>query len=87
MEERGDHEQLRHGRRRSLIRVPKWRTLIVIHANHANEIDGAVKDALSELAGCGATLLNQSVLLKGINDDVEALADLSEALFAAGVMP
>lgn len=60
---------------------------IVIHANHANEIDGAVRAALGKLRKSGAMLLNQSVLLRGVNDSADALAALSEALFAAGVLP
>ncbi|MBP6514496.1 MAG: EF-P beta-lysylation protein EpmB, partial [Steroidobacteraceae bacterium] len=59
----------------------------VIHANHAAELDSSVEDALRGLAGAGATLLNQSVLLRGVNDSVDALAGLSERLFAAGVLP
>lgn len=62
-------------------------TIVVLHANHANEIDAAVVEACRRLAASGARLLNQSVLLKSVNDSVEALADLSEALFAAGVLP
>lgn len=65
----------------------KQRLIVVIHANHANEIDAGVERALADLAACGATLLNQSVLLKGVNDDAQALIDLSERLFAAGVLP
>lgn len=61
--------------------------VVVIHANHANEIDASVHKACARLAGAGATLLNQSVLLAGINDSVDALAQLSEALFAAKVLP
>ncbi len=64
-----------------------WRTVVVIHANHANEIDAQVRHALASLARSGATLLNQSVLLRGVNDDDTALAQLSEKLFAAGVLP
>ena len=61
--------------------------VIVIHANHAREIDAGVEAALVALRGTGATLLNQAVLLRGVNDDAGALADLSECLFAAGVLP
>jgi L-lysine 2,3-aminomutase len=43
--------------------------------------------ALDGLRGAGALLLNQSVLLRGVNDSVDALADLSEKLFAIGVQP
>lgn len=60
---------------------------VVVHANHANEIDESVRTALAHLRETGAALLNQSVLLRGVNDDANALANLSEALFAAGVLP
>jgi EF-P beta-lysylation protein EpmB len=64
-----------------------WRTVFVLHANHANEIDDTVRHACEQLRASGVTLLNQSVLLKGVNDSVDALKDLSMALFEAGVMP
>lgn len=62
-------------------------TVIVIHANHAREIDASVRRACRDLSARGVTLLNQSVLLAGVNDSVAALEELSEALFAAGVLP
>lgn len=62
-------------------------TVVVIHANHARELDQDVATALSLLRQTGATLLNQSVLLRGVNDRVEALVDLSRALFDSGVLP
>ncbi|HEU4653065.1 MAG TPA: EF-P beta-lysylation protein EpmB [Steroidobacteraceae bacterium] len=61
--------------------------VLVIHANHAHEIDGSVGSACSRLRERGVTLLNQSVLLAGVNDDASTLANLSEALFAVGVLP
>ncbi|QTF91730.1 EF-P beta-lysylation protein EpmB [Halomonas sp. BM-2019] len=61
--------------------------VIVLHINHANEIDDAVIAACERLKAAGATLLNQSVLLRGVNDSADALAALSERLFAAGVLP
>lgn len=61
--------------------------IVVLHANHAREIDSEVARACRHLANAGATLLNQSVLLAGVNDSTSALAELSEALFAAGVLP
>ena len=61
--------------------------VVVVHANHAAEIDEEVRDALQRLRGTGAQLLNQSVLLAGVNDDVDRLADLSCSLFDAGVLP
>lgn len=61
--------------------------IIVVHANHANEINGTMREACLRLRNAGATLLNQSVLLRGVNDDAATLAALSEALFATGVLP
>lgn len=61
--------------------------VVVLHANHANEFDPSVDAACARLRASGATLLNQSVLLRGINDSADALADLSERMFAAGVLP
>ena len=61
--------------------------VVVIHANHPAEIDAPVVAALAALRATGATLLNQAVLLRGVNDDAAVLADLSERLFAAGVLP
>lgn len=70
-----------------LLAGTRLKTVMVIHANHANEIDAEVRDALGRLADAGVALLNQSVLLRGVNDDASALAALSEALFDAGVTP
>lgn len=65
----------------------RLRVVIVLHINHAQEIDHDVRAACALLAGTGALLLNQSVLLRGVNDSVVALTALSEALFTAGVLP
>jgi EF-P beta-lysylation protein EpmB len=65
----------------------RLKPVVVVHANHANEIDAAVQAALAHLRSSGVTLLNQSVLLRGVNDTVESLAALSESLFAVGVLP
>jgi EF-P beta-lysylation protein EpmB len=65
----------------------RLRPVMVVHINHANEIDTAVRAAMKRLSDAGVALLNQSVLLRGINDSAQALARLSEALFDAGVMP
>jgi EF-P beta-lysylation protein EpmB len=67
-------------------RVPLQR-VVVVHANHPNEIDAPVAAACSALLGTGTTVLNQSVLLRGINDDVGVLQALSERLFECGVLP
>lgn len=61
--------------------------VVVVHCNHANEIDDHVRAAIRDLTAARITVFNQSVLLKGVNDSVAALLDLSEALFAAGVVP
>ena len=64
-----------------------WPVTLVVHANHANEFDGTVDAALGRLRAAGVHLLNQAVLLRGVNDSVDALAALSERGFAAGVLP
>ena len=61
--------------------------VVVIHANHPNEIDDSVARALDVLGNAGATLLNQAVLLRGVNDSSEALEGLSKRLFECGVLP
>lgn len=61
--------------------------VIVLHINHPQELDSIVITALLALKNAGVLLLNQSVLLKGINDDVEILSHLSQQLFNAGVLP
>lgn len=61
--------------------------VVVVHANHPAEIDEAVAASLQCLADAGATVLNQSVLLRGVNDNVEALVELSRRLFAARTLP
>lgn len=62
-------------------------TVVVVHCNHANEIDDTVKRYLKDLKQAGILLLNQSVLLAGVNDSAVALIDLSEKLFSAHVLP
>ncbi|MGH8033115.1 MAG: EF-P beta-lysylation protein EpmB [Luteimonas sp.] len=64
-----------------------WPLAIVVHANHGNEFDASVDAAMARLRDTGAALLNQSVLLRGVNDSIDALADLCERGFAAGVLP
>lgn len=64
-----------------------WPVALVLHSNHAQEIDAEVRDACARLRAGGVQLLNQSVLLAGVNDSVPALQDLSEALWSAGVLP
>jgi len=61
--------------------------VIVLHINHPQEIDAEVSQAIEHLRRSGATLLNQSVLLRGINDNAPTLTQLSHALFTNGVLP
>lgn len=73
-----------------LIRIlssTRLKTTVVIHCNHPNEINQAVIDALDPLHSSKITLLNQSILLRKINDNSKVLIHLSERLFDAGVLP
>jgi len=65
-------------------RLSKW---IVLHINHAQEIDSHLVDAIVRLQRTGATVLNQSVLLRGVNDSVDAMVELCERLVDCGVLP
>ena len=70
-----------------LMRDTPLQTSIVVHVNHPNELDSLTIESLRRCKESGITLLNQSVLLKNINDDTETLIKLSEILFLAGVLP
>ena len=61
--------------------------LIVVQANHPHELGGGVPEALARLRQASLPVLNQSVLLRGVNDRAETLAQLSESLFDHGVLP
>ncbi len=65
----------------------RLRTVMVIHANHPNEVTPELHRAMQELTASGAQLLNQSVLLKSVNDSADTLVTLSESLFEIGVLP
>ena len=65
----------------------RFKVVLVMHVNHANEIDLDVKRAMVELKKIDLTLLNQSVLLKGVNDNTETLNQLSHTLFDAHILP
>ncbi|OYP33929.1 EF-P beta-lysylation protein EpmB [Rhodopirellula sp. MGV] len=60
---------------------------MVIHANHSQEFDAAVDASIKRLRSEGVTVLNQSVLLAGINDDADTLIELSKTLINRGVQP
>ena len=61
--------------------------VLVLHFNHPNEINFLIKQSLRKLSATGISLLNQAVLLRGVNDDAECLTNLSEQLFQAGALP
>ena len=61
--------------------------IVVLHSNHANELDHVVAGQLALFQQANITLFNQTVLLKGINDQVDTLIELSERLFEIGVLP
>lgn len=65
-------------------RLTAW---MVVHSNHAAEIDGETSAALQRLVDAGIPVLNQSVLLRGVNDSADALEALSRALIDCRVMP
>jgi EF-P beta-lysylation protein EpmB len=65
----------------------RLQAVMVLHVNHAQEIDQSLKNALQRLRSAGVTLLNQAVLLRGINDNGDAQVALNETLFSAGVIP
>jgi EF-P beta-lysylation protein EpmB len=71
----------------SMLQQSRLQCVMVIHCNHAREIDKELAQSLAKFTASGVTLLNQSVLLKGVNDSAQVLATLSETLFSAGVMP
>lgn len=79
-------ERVTEGLCRTLSRL-RLSPVVVIHANHPRELGTATARALSRMRVTGTTLLNQSVLLRGINDRAATLAELSERLFALGVLP
>lgn len=62
-------------------------TVLVVHCNHANEIDEAVAAAMRAARERGVTVFNQAVLLRGVNDSLDAQLALHKALFAAGILP
>src|SRR5436190_6397934 len=65
----------------------RLQTIVVTHSNHAKELDHSVKTAIASLRQREIMVLNQAVLLKGVNDNLADLVDLSERLFACGILP
>lgn len=71
----------------SLLKNSRLRIILVVHSNHAAELDDFTCSKLSALVQHQITVLNQAVLLKGVNNSAQLLVDLSYRLFEAGVMP
>ncbi len=70
-----------------LLSESKHQVVMVVHANHSQELGSEFGLAMQALKALGVTLLNQSVLLSGVNDDADVLSELSQRLLAYGVMP
>ncbi|MFL1539902.1 EF-P beta-lysylation protein EpmB [Acinetobacter baumannii] len=71
----------------SLLKNSRLRIILVVHSNHASELDDFTCSKLLQLSEYHITVLNQAVLLKGVNDSAQILTDLSYRLFEARVMP
>lgn len=71
----------------ALLAATRLATVVVVHANHPAELDQSVAAAVARLVSARAILLNQAVLLAGVNDSVDVLAALSERLVEIGVLP
>jgi EF-P beta-lysylation protein EpmB len=71
----------------ALLRSTRLTPIMVVHANHAHEIERDCRDALCTLVQSGVATLNQAVLLRGVNDDADVLAELCERLIDLGVLP
>lgn len=71
----------------SAIRSTRWAVYVAVHCNHPRELTEAARAALSRMADAGIVLLSQTVLLKGVNDTVDTLADLMRGLLEARVKP
>ena len=70
-----------------LLEITSKQIWFVIHANHPRELDGDVLAALTKIRKLGIVVMNQSVLLRGVNDDAKTLQELSEKLVDNGIVP
>jgi len=71
----------------NLLQFTRLQTIVVFHINHANELNDVLINESKSMIQAGTTLLNQAVLLKGINDSVRAQAELNKALFNLRISP
>ncbi len=70
-----------------ILQQSRFKVVTVIHSNHPQELDDSVAAAVQRLKQAGVTVLNQAVLLRGVNDNIDTLKELSEKLFDIGVLP
>ena len=71
----------------SWLRGTRLAVVVVVQVNHPAEINAAVAGALGRLVDAGVPVLNQAVLLRGVNDNAEVLAELCERLIDIRAMP
>ncbi|MGH8119139.1 MAG: EF-P beta-lysylation protein EpmB [Gammaproteobacteria bacterium] len=71
----------------ALLEGTRFQKIIVVHVNHPDELDDGVAAAIAKLRDVRILLMNQSVLLKEVNDSITVLQELSEKLFSIGVIP
>lgn len=71
----------------TMLTATRLQAIMVIHCNHANELDDSVAIAIDHLRQKKIIVLNQSVLLRGVNDSVQTLIELSQRLFEVGILP
>ncbi|ENV16883.1 EF-P beta-lysylation protein EpmB [Acinetobacter guillouiae] len=71
----------------SLLKNSRLRVILVVHSNHPAELDNLTSAKLSHLAKQNILVLNQAVLLKGVNDSAQTLVNLSQRLFEAQILP
>jgi EF-P beta-lysylation protein EpmB len=71
----------------NMLTSTRLQSVVVIHVNHAREIDSSVQAALARFAKSGIMVFNQSVLLRNVNDNLQALVDLSNRLIECNIVP
>jgi EF-P beta-lysylation protein EpmB len=70
-----------------IIKYASDKIVFIVHINHANEMDDSLYSAINKIKHLGITVFNQSVLLKGVNDNYDSLSRLSKTLFKYGIIP
>lgn len=70
-----------------LLANTRLKATIVLHINHSNEVSSDFVEALEPLRQARIPIFNQSVLLKGVNDNAKTLCELSETIYDVGIIP